>query len=64
MMQLCDVCGMLCPAEGMLQMGNADGETVFCRHCASIAFPGLVQRLRDACPICSSEAHHHDVNMN
>lgn len=57
-MQLCDVCGDLVSVEGMLQVGNADGEMAFCAHCSAIAFPGLRDRMRHACPICS------DVNQN
>lgn len=54
----CDLCGQLSESPVVLGDWWADGtatELVLCESCSDVAFPGLRQRMRHNCPICSAQ---------
>lgn len=55
---ICDWCASA-ESEAWVQLGREDGdETTLCARCCDIAFPGVRDRMRHECPICSEESAH------
>lgn len=52
---MCDWCASVL-SESFVTLGREDGEELtLCARCCDIAFPGMRDRMRHECPICSAQ---------